>query len=254
MASPIVLISRDADPLHVLGPALTLGNWAIMPAPPGPDALRRCVTVDPEIVLVSHDGHPGEWQFLERLLAVLQCPVFLLLPCKDAASCARALEMGADECMAHPIDAIELVARVRAVLRRGRGRGRDPARERNYYEDGDLVVDLTRREAWRSDEPLTLTRIEMGLLACLVRHEGESLSREQLIAQVWGSADGSSSESLRQHMHNLRQKLEPEPCRPRRIVARRGEGYQLRRVLPQRPVGWAALVDQEVPIEPLPPR
>lgn len=251
MASTIVLIGRNSEALLLAEQALSGGTYGVTSVAPGPDALRHCVASDPDLVLLSQAGQPGEWQFLERLLAVLECPVLVILPTRDAATCARALEMGADDCMAHPIEEIELVARIRAVLRRDRGH--DPVRDRNYYVDGDLVVDLTRREVRLCDQPVTLTRIEMGLLACLVRHEGESLTQEQLIAQVWGSADGSSGESLRQHVHNLRQKIEPEPARPCRIVARRGAGYQLRRAQPRQPAGWAALVDQGEPIEPRPP-
>jgi two-component system KDP operon response regulator KdpE len=243
----VLLIDDDAATAQTVRASLVAEGYQVHNAAPGPSALRQTVIEVPDLVMVSMGSGDGEWRFLRRLLTVVECPVLVLVSSGDQVACAQALEFGADDCMAHPLNEIELVARVRVALRRERVR--DPLREHSFFVDGELVVDLTRREVRRCDEPVGLTAIEMRLLACLVQHEGEVLSPKQLITQVWGSAGGSSQEGLRQHMCHLRQKLEPEPGRPRRIVTRRGEGYQLRRASPKGPEGLDAIrVEQEAPI------
>ena len=126
-----------------------------------------------------------------------------------------------------PILMVEFVARVRALLLR------DPLvlsrRQRRFLMDGDLMADLVRREVRLNDEPVALTPIEFRILACLVRHEGKMLPQERLESLVWGPNHVGSANTVRQHIHHLRRKLEPDPSHRQRIVTRWGEGYLFQR-------------------------
>jgi two-component system KDP operon response regulator KdpE len=130
--------------------------------------------------------------------------------------------------MCKPILSAELAARLRALVRR---EVPQVFRQRqSFFVDGDLLVDLTRQEVRRHDEPVALTSTEFHLLSCLVKCEGEVLSYERLMREVWGPEQAGRRAAVKQYIYHLRQKLEPDPAHPQRIVTRWGEGYMLRRL------------------------
>jgi len=130
--------------------------------------------------------------------------------------------------MFKPILPAELVARMRALLRREKLQV--SRQQQSFFVDGDLVVDLTRQEVRRDDEPVALTSTELRLLCCLVGWEGEVLSHERLMREVWGPEQMGRHAAVKQYIHRLRQKLEPDPTHPQRIVTRWGEGYLFKRL------------------------
>jgi DNA-binding response OmpR family regulator len=248
VASTILAIGDDQSTLLTVFSALLPEGLQVSKAAPGAAALRLAMEEDPSLVVLAlHPGGAG-WKLLRRLVTLIECPLLVLSSDQDRRVCAEALELGADDCMSQPVLAAELVARVRLLLRRGRTRA--SRREHSFFVDGDLVVDLTRREARCDDEPVALTHTEYEVLACLVRHEGEWITHRQLIAEVWGTSDLASPDALRQHIRHLRQKLEPDPTHPRRLVTRRGEGYQLRRIVSRRPAEvFLSPQVEDVPVE-----
>jgi two-component system KDP operon response regulator KdpE len=96
--------------------------------------------------------------------------------------------------------------------------------------DGDLIIDLTRREVRLDDQPIRLTPTEFQILSCLISQVGEVLSHKRILMQVWGPNYAGEHGILKPHIHSLRRKLEPDPSRPQRILTRRGEGYLFRRL------------------------
>jgi two-component system alkaline phosphatase synthesis response regulator PhoP len=190
------------------------------------EAIRKMLVEAPDLVILGVNCFTGNWQFCHRLLAFVDQPLLLLLSTSNPMDKVRGLELGADDCMVRPVSAIEFVARVRALLRRNDlGTQRT---KRGYFVDDDLVVDLTRQEVWLGGQPLALTPTEFRLLSCFAQHVDEVLSHERLTMQVWGSDYSDARESIKQHVHHLRQKIEPNPRHPQRILTRRGEGYQFR--------------------------
>jgi two-component system KDP operon response regulator KdpE len=228
MPAKILVIDGNAATIKSVCSTLDGEGYQVDRIHPGVDAIRQVLIAEPDLVVLGLHPTAEGWRFCRQLLAFMDRPLLLLLSTAEKLDRARGLDLGADDCMLQPVLAVELVARVRALLRRD-GSGASRLR-RAFFVDGGLIVDLTRREVRLDDEPVRLTPSEYRLLSCLVRHEGEVLSQEQLLAHLWGDRRARSSGVVKQYIHHLRRKLEADPRRPQRIVTWRGEGYMLRRL------------------------
>lgn len=230
MTARILLIDDDRTTIEAIGPILTREGYEVDHTPTGRLALRQVLTDSPDLVVlgINSKKQDGDWRFCHLLLAFLESPLLLLLSTEDRLDRVKGLEVGADDCMVKPVLMVELVARVRALLRRNASEY--SRRRQSLYVDGDLVVDLTRREVHLDDEPMVLTPIEFRILVCLIRQVEHVATYEHLRMQVWGPQRKGAQHSLKQHIHNLRQKLEPDPEHPQRIVTRWGQGYLLQRI------------------------
>jgi len=224
----ILLIDNDRATSQDMLPALIQEGYRVDRVPPGPPALHAVVRQQPDLVILGLQPQYDEWQFCRRLLSVMDAPLFLLLCNACESDQAKALDLGASDCMVKPVFLMELLARMQAVLRRGSSTV--PWRQRSYFVDGDLTVDLTRQRVQRNDRPVTLTATEFRVLTYLVCHVEEVLPQEQLVTYAWGPDYVGCSDIVKQCIHHLRRKLEPDPNHPQRIVTRRGEGYMLRRI------------------------
>ncbi len=148
----------------------------------------------------------------------------IMLTAKDAeVDKVVGLETGADDYVTKPFGMPELMARVRAMLRRAEP-GADEASD--VLESGDLRVDLARREVQRGGSPLRLKPRELDLLICFMRRRGRAFSREELLKQVWGYEFADDTRTVDVHVRWLRQKIEPDPAHPSRLITVRGVGYR----------------------------
>ena len=150
-----------------------------------------------------------------------EVPILILTGSTDEVSRVLLLELGADDYVTKPFSPKELLARVRAVLRRAR---RSPTVEQLYFDE--VSVDFLRMEVMRADRPVALTPQEFKLLKYLAQHPQRVVSREQLLSDVWGYNSYPSTRTIDSHILTLRQKLERDPANPVHFVTVHNAGYK----------------------------
>jgi DNA-binding response OmpR family regulator len=150
-------------------------------------------------------------------------PILMLTARQDEVDRIAGLELGADDYVSKPFSLGELLARVRAIMRRT---DRQPATSREVLDAGTLRIDTGSRRAWRDDAEINLSQKEFDLLACLIRNRGMALTRDVLLERVWGYDFLGDSRTVDVHIRWLREKIEPDPSRPAFIQTVRGVGYR----------------------------
>ena len=165
----------------------------------------------------------GGWELCRRLRAQSDIPIVFLTALGETEDIVHGLELGADDYLVKPFNQAELLARIRAHLRRSQVSGGE---EILIFGDGELVVDLASRRVLVDDAEVALTPREYQLLAVLVRNEGRVLRTADLIATAWGEAYRDTPENIKPYIHYLRKKIEKNPVVPRWIQTARGIGYR----------------------------
>jgi two-component system KDP operon response regulator KdpE len=179
----------------------------------------------PDLLLIDLGLPDGDGlTVIRRFRAWSPTPIVVLSARTMEEQKIAALDAGADDYVTKPFSAPELLARVRAALRRN-ARG---AQTTSTLKLGDVRLDLAKREARGPVEELHLTPLEYRVIECLARHLGSIVMQNQLIREVWGPDRQGDSRSLRVCIKNLRGKLEPDPHKPRYLVTEAGLGYRLR--------------------------
>jgi two-component system KDP operon response regulator KdpE len=179
----------------------------------------------PDLLLIDLGLPDGDGlTVIRRVRAWSPVPIVVLSARTMEEQKIAALDAGADDYVTKPFSAPELLARIRAALRRN-VRGADPA---SVLRVGDARLDLARREAHGPAGELHLTPLEYRVIECLARHLGSIVMQNQLIREVWGPDRQDDSRSLRVCIKNLRGKLESDPHKPRHLVTEAGLGYRLR--------------------------
>ena len=188
----------------------------------GNDAARRALSERFDLILldVTLPGQDGFEVCREVRRAGVEAPIILLTARTQEAEKVLGLELGADDYVTKPYSARELRARVKAHLRRG------AASTADVYRFGDSELDVTRCQLRRGGAPVELSALEFKLLSAFVRNAGRALTRAQLLDQVWGQGTHVTDRVVDNQVTNLRKKIEPEPERPRYLIALRGIGYR----------------------------
>lgn len=216
----VLVIDDDARITALLCRGLRLEGFTVSAAADGAGGLAMATRERPDVVVldVMMPGLDG-FAVCSRLRADSEVPILMLTARDEVSDRVRGLELGADDYLVKPFALAELVARIRALLRRG-----GSAEVLRY---GDLVVDLRTREVTRAGQVLTLTAKEFELLGLFLRHPRQVLSRDQIMEQVWGYDFAGESNVLEVYVGYLRQKTERDG-RPRLLHTVRGVGYVLR--------------------------
>jgi two-component system alkaline phosphatase synthesis response regulator PhoP len=202
---------------------LERGGYRVVTAADGTTALAAARHERPDLIVLDLNlpGLDG-LDVCRALRRESDVPIIMLTARVDEADRLIGLELGADDYITKPFSPRELVARVRAVLRRVQGGVHQPG----LIRAGDLAIDLKGYRASRAGEALNLTRIEFSLLATLARHPGQTFSRAQLLDRLHGVAYDGFDRSVDAHIKNLRHKLEPNPAEPSYILTVYGIGYK----------------------------
>ena len=221
----ILIVEDDADVRTMLAGALREAGYAIDEAANGRDALRLAAARDPVLILLDL-GLPDVdgLALIEPLRAAGSASIVVVSARHQEAEKVAALDRGADDYLSKPFGVPELLARVRAHIRRLRPEASAAAGPVRF---GDLSVDLGARTVLRGGKPVHLTPTEFKLLATLIANAGRVMTHAELLKQAWGTAYQGRAHYVRLHMANLRHKLEESPTQPRHFITETGVGYRL---------------------------
>ncbi len=202
-------------------------NWEILATAEGEEALDLVEQKQPDVVLLDVGLPDTEgFEVLKQIRLFSDVPVIMLTVRDDEMSKVRGLELGADDYITKPFGHLELLARVRAVLRRAQAL---PLEHEEPFVGDDLVIDFARREVLRREQPVALSATEYRLLYHLVRNAGHVLTHETLLARVWGREYTDEINYLKVYISRLRAKLENDPHAPEHILTEHGVGYLFRK-------------------------
>ncbi|MCU1427724.1 MAG: two-component system response regulator [Actinomycetia bacterium] len=219
----VLVVEDDGALRRALGLSLRSRGIEVLDVATGEQALN--VAADGRADLIVLDlGLPDMdgVDVLKRLRSFTTVPVIVLTARDRQADKVRVLDAGADDYVTKPFDPEELLARIRAALRRSPDAETGPV----VVRVGDLEIDLSRRRITRDDEPVHLTRTELQLLELLVRNPEKLLTQEYLLREVWGAGYGTETNYLRVYIGQLRKKLGDDATNPRLIVTEPGIGYR----------------------------
>jgi len=218
----VLVVDDEPQLLRTLGINLRARGYQVVTAATGADALARAAAAPPDLVVLDlglpdMDGKA----VVAGLRGWTSVPILVLSGRTDSGDKVEALDAGADDYVTKPFGMDELLARLRAMSRRGAGSDGEPV-----VQVGPAVVDLSRRQVTRNGAEVRLTPTEWHLLEVLVRHPGTLLSQRRLLTEVWGPGYETAQGNLRLYMGQLRRKLEEDPARPRHLVNEPGMGYR----------------------------
>ena len=221
---PLILVVEDEPEIRrFVRTALVEDGFRIAEAATAVQGLTQAASLKPAAILLDL-GLPDRdgVSFISDLRSWSTVPVVVLSARSAEAEKIAALDSGADDYVTKPFGVGELLARVRAVLRR-----RPLAEDENaVFEFGNVCVDHAQRLVTRDQQPVHLTPIEYRLLSLMLMNVGRVMTHRQLLKEIWGTSHVESSHYLRIYVGNLRQKLEADPAQPRHILTETGVGYR----------------------------
>ena len=224
----ILIVEDDANLLAALKYNLRKDGYDVVTAVDGAEAVETARKEKPDLIILDvmlpiMNG----FEVCRILRKEMTVPIMMLTAKTEEMDKIVGLEIGADDYMTKPFSMRELLARVRAILRRTRMAVSESAEEKTALRIKDLEIDPARHRVLLRETSLDLTPKEYDLLAFLARNRGFVFSREQLLEKVWGYDYAGDTRTVDVHIRWLRQKIEPDPQKPKYLITIRGTGYKL---------------------------
>jgi DNA-binding response OmpR family regulator len=219
----ILIVDDDADLLALVAFALTQAGYAVVRAADAPEALQVFDAEAPDLAILDINlPHGSGFDVCRAIRQRSRVPVMMLTVRGEEADLVKALEIGADDYLTKPFSPRTLLARVKALLRRAGMETGGP------MTVGALSLDLEGLALRVGDAPpLRLTKLEVRLLQILMANAGHVVGTERLLVHVWGSSGSGDRQLLKQLVHRLRHKIEPDHGHPRYLLTESGAGYRL---------------------------
>jgi two-component system KDP operon response regulator KdpE len=221
----VLVVDDEPQILRTLRINLTARGYQVITAPDGATALRAAADSKPDVVVLDlglPDIHGTT--VIQRLRGWSSVPIIVLSARTDSTDKVRALDAGADDYITKPFGMDELLARLRAAVRRATELATDDGDA--IIETDTFTVDLAAKKVHRDGAEVHLTPTEWGIVEILVRNRGKLVPQKQLLDEVWGPQYANHANYLRVYLAQLRRKLEPEPSRPRHLITEAGMGYR----------------------------
>ncbi len=219
----ILIVDDEPEMARGLEDNLRFEGYQTLAATNGRDALALALREGPDLILLDvMMPELSGWDVLRSLRQKgLDVPVIMLTARGEEVDRVLGLELGADDYVTKPFSLRELLARVRAVLRRP-----GPRQRVEEFAFGNIRLHLRARQAFKAGKEVRLTRKEFDLLRYLVEHRGEVITRDRLLDEVWGYAHFPTTRTVDTHILRLRQKFEDDPEHPVHILTVHGQGYK----------------------------
>jgi two-component system KDP operon response regulator KdpE len=226
MSEPIVLVVDDEKSIReFILRNLEIRGYQVITAADGIEAVKIFNNHETDLLIL--DIMMPRMDGLETIQRIRQSsfvPIIILTALDGEAEKIRAFDLGADDYLTKPFGVGELLARVKAVLRRSKWT--DPPTRQGNLTHGDILVNLERHEVSVKNKIVRLTPTEFNLLVYLMEHAGVVLPHDAILKHVWGPEYGDETEYLRVYIGHLRQKVETDPAKPRYLLTERGIGYR----------------------------
>ncbi len=242
----ILLIDDEPKLVRLVQEILTATDYQVLVACNGINGVEVAAVEKPELILLDLilPGKMDGYEVARRVREFSDVPIIMLTAKVREADVLRGFEVGADDYITKPFSAKELLARMRAVLKRVKGEAAAPAESEIVY--GNLIIDLARRRVTLGGRQIDLTPTEYSLLHELASHCNQVMLHEQLLTAIWGPEYQKDLDYLRAYIHHLRQKLELDPSSPKIILSAPGVGYMLAE--PDQVTGLYPTRDDRLPI------
>ena len=223
----ILIVDDEPKLVRLVREILIATNYDVLVANNGSHALEMTAVEQPDLILLDLilPNNMDGYEVARRVREFSDVPIIMLTAKVREADILRGFEMGADDYITKPFSAKELLARIRAVLKRVKGEV--PASAESEINVGDLKIDLARRRVMLAGRDIRLTPTEYSLLHELATHCNQVMLHEQLLTTIWGAEYRNDLDYLRAYIHYLRQKLEADPSNPKIILSSPGVGYML---------------------------
>jgi DNA-binding response OmpR family regulator len=224
MAEKILLIDDEPTTVQLVKMMLERRGFEVIEAFSAEDGLRKAYRYQPDLVLLDimmpeMDG----WEVCRRLRDMSDMPIIFLTAKGETRDVIKGLEIGADDYISKPYDTEELIARIRAHLRRA---PKPNMSEELVFNNGEFRINFMNREVRVRNDLKHLTPKEFNLLGVLVRNAGRVVPRQELVTEAWGEEYSDAIDSLKLYIHYLRQKVERDAEHPDYILTSRGVGYR----------------------------
>ncbi|MCX6175086.1 MAG: response regulator [Ignavibacteriales bacterium] len=222
---PIILIIDDESQIRkILHITLESAEYKVIEAENGKDGIIQAATAHPNLIILDL-GLPDQdgYSVLKEIRTWSLLPVMILSVRNSEEDIVKALDLGADDYLTKPFYSAELLARIRASLRRA-----SQVQESNIFTNGSVKIDLVLRTVTKGDEEIKLTATEYSLLILLAKNLGKVLTHQFILKEVWGQSYVEQSQSLRVFVGQLRKKIEEDPARPSMIITEPGIGYRMK--------------------------
>jgi two-component system KDP operon response regulator KdpE len=218
----VLIVDDEPELLRALSINLRARHYDVVLAADGATALRKASSTPPDLVILDL-GLPDMdgTDVIAGLRGWSKVPIVVLSAREEQADKVDALDAGADDYLTKPFGMDELLARVRAALRRAK-----PSQDVPVITTAHFTIDLVAKRVLRNDEEVRLTPTEWHLLEMLARHPGKLVGRRQLLTEIWGPSAANETNYLRVYMAQLRRKLEPSPSKPQHLITEAGIGYR----------------------------
>ncbi|MDZ4133426.1 MAG: response regulator [Dethiobacteria bacterium] len=230
MAGKILIVDDEKPIVEILKYNLEKEGFRVVTAFDGEEAIKMADAENPDLILLDimlpfKDG----FTVCQEIRAKMDVPIIMLTAKEMEIDKVHGLELGADDYVTKPFSAREVTARVKAILRRTRGKEEPTGNDKKIIIAGSLKVDRDEVQVYNQGEAIELTLREYSLLLFLILKPGYVFSREQLLNQVWGYDYIGDERTVDVTIRRLREKLETDPAKPEYIYTKRGVGYYFRR-------------------------